>query len=134
MSRPTRIEDLSLYDQQGQKIATFDPAVFLSLPRKALVRILKTLESLDTSVANGLLDKEGNIEGGDEITYYLRPTQKDLEKKLRDAQRSWDRNKELYEEALTDPNPIPRYMHWSVDDWARKEDKPAIPWPDTRNS
>lgn len=134
MSRPTKIEDLSLYDQQGQRIATFDSALFLSLPRKALVRVLKTLESLDTSVANGLLDKDGDVEGGDEITYYLRPTQKDLEKKLRDAQRSWDRNKELYEEALTDPKPIPRYMHWSVDDWARKEDKPTIAWPDTRNS
>lgn len=134
MSRPTKIEDLSLYDQQGQKIATFDSAFFLSLPRKALVRVLKTLESLDTSVANGLLDKEGGVKGGDEITYYLRPTQKDLEKKLRDAQCSWDRNKELYEEALTDPNSIPRYMYWSVDDWARKEDKPAIPWPDTRNN
>lgn len=51
-----------------------------------------------------------------EITYYLRPTQKDLERKLRNAQHTRDQNKELYERALTDPDPIPRYMRWSVDD------------------
>ena len=134
MSRPTKFEDLHTYDQQGQRIATFDSSLFLSLPRKALVRVLKTLESLEASVASGLLDKEGDIEGGDEITYRLLPTEKDREKKLRNAQYSWDRSKELYEKALTDPDPIPRYMRWTVDDWARNENKPTIQWPDKENS
>lgn len=134
MSRPTKFEDLSTYDQQGQKIAAFDSALFLSLPRKALVRVLKTLESLDASVASGLLNREGDIEGSDEITYYLLPTEKDREKKLHNAQYSWDRSKELYERALTDPDPIPRYMRWTVDDWARNENKPAIQWPDVEIS
>ena len=93
----------------------------------------RLLKSGDTFRDGGYTHRVMEVDHN-EITYYLRPTQKDLEKKLRDAQRSWDRNKELYEEALTDPNPIPRYMHWSVNDWARKEDKPAISWPDTRDS
>lgn len=130
MSRPTKIEDLSPYDQQGRRIATFDSALFLSLPQKDLVRVLKTLKSLDASVASGLLDKKGNIKDSDEITYRLLPTQKDLEKKLHNAQYSWDRSKELYEKALTDPDPIPCYMRWAVDDWARNENKPTIQWPD----
>lgn len=134
MPRPTKFEDLSTYDQQGQRIATLDSALFLSLPRKALLRILKTLESLDAGVANGLLNKEGDIEGADEITYYLQPTEKDRERKLRNAQYSWDRAKELYEKALIDPDSIPRYMHWSIEDWAKNENKPAIQWPDEENN
>ena len=128
MSRPANFEDLSAYDQQGPKVASFDPSLFLSLPRKALIRILKTLESLNKSVADGLLDKEGSIDDGDEIIYRLRPTEKDRERKLRSAQFDWDRTKERYEDAKVDPASVPDWVHWSVNQWAQEEGKPAIDW------
>lgn len=133
MSRPTEFEDLSDYDQQGPKVASFDLSLFLSLPRKTLIRVLKTIESLDKDVADGLLGKDGSIDDGDEIIYRLLPTEKDRERKLRSAQYSWDRSKELYEKALTEPDSVARYMRWNVDDWAKNENKPAIQWPDTEN-
>ena len=110
MTRPTKFEDLGDYNQQGPKVA-----------------------SLDKGVADGLLDKEGSIDDGDEIIYLFRPTEKDRERKLRSAQYSWDRSKELYEKALIDPDSVPRYMHWNVDEWAKNENKPAIQWPATEN-
>lgn len=128
MSRPTKFEDLSAYEQQGLKVASFDPSLFLSLPRKALISILKTLESLNKSVADGLLDKEGSIDDGDEIIYRLRPTEKDRERKLRSAQFDWDHTKERYEEAKVDPASVPDWRHWSINQWAQKEGKSAIDW------
>lgn len=130
MSRPTKFEDLSLHDQQGPKVASFDPSLFLSLPRKALIRTLKALESLDACAADGLLDKDGSIDDGGAIVYTLRPTAADRKRKLRSAQDSWDRHKELYGQALTSPSSVPSYMRWSVGDWAKTEGKPAIQWPD----
>lgn len=53
MTRPTKFEDLSDYDQQGRMIATFNHVDFLTLSRKTLIRILKTVESLDNDVADG---------------------------------------------------------------------------------
>lgn len=86
MTRPTKFEDLSNYDQQGRMVATFNLVDFLTLPRKTLVRILKTIESLDKDVAKGLLDKKGSINSGEDLTYRLRPTEKDRERKLHSAQ------------------------------------------------
>jgi hypothetical protein len=57
MSRPVKFEDLNAYDQRGPTVATFIPVNFLSLPRKTLIRVLKTIESMDKDVADGLLDK-----------------------------------------------------------------------------
>ena len=128
MSRPTKFEDLSTRDQQGPKIATFEPAYFLSFPRKALIRTLKTLEALDKSVADGLLDKEGSIDNGETIIYYFRPTAEDRERKLRYAQSEWDRTKKHYEDALTDPTSAPDWMRWSINRWAEEEGKPTISW------
>ena len=133
MTRPTKFEDLSEYNQQGPKVASFYPSLFLTFPRKILIRVLKTIESLDKGVADGLLDKEGGIDDNDEIIYRFRPTEKDRERKLRSAQYSWDRSKELYEKALTDPDSVPRYMRWTVDEWAKNENKPVAQWPDTEN-
>ena len=133
MTRPTKFEDLSDYNQQGPKVVSFEPTLFLTLPRKALIRVLKTIESLDQSVGDGLLDKEGSIDDGTEIIYRFRPTEKDRERKLRSAQYSWDRSKELYEKALTDPDSVPRYMRWSIDEWTKNENKPTIQWPNTEN-
>lgn len=133
MSRPTKFEDLSTYDQQGLKVASFDPSLFLSFPRKTLIRVLKTLESLDKDVADGLLDKEGSIDDGDNIIYRLRPTEKDRERKLRNAQLNWDHTKDRYENAKADPTSVPDWTHWSINQWAEAEGKPAIQWPDTEN-
>lgn len=133
MTRPTSFKDLSDSDQQGPRIASFEPSLFLTLPRKTLIRVLKTIESLDKDVADGLLDKEGTVEDGDEIIYRFRPTEKDRERKLRSAQYSWDQSKELYERALTDPDSVPCYMYWNVDAWAKNENKPAIQWPNMEN-
>lgn len=133
MTRPTKFEDLSDYAQEGPKVASFDPALFLSLPRKTLIRVLKTVESLDKDVADGLLDKKGSIDDGDEIIYRLRPTKEDRERKLRSAQSEWDRTKKRYEDALEDPASVPDWMHWLVNQWAEQEGKPAIQWPDTEN-
>lgn len=131
MARPTKFEDLADRDQQGRTVATFDPTLFLSLPRKALIRVLKTLESLDACAADGLLDKDGEIDSGEDIVYRLRPTAVDRKRKLRNAQDSWDRHKELYEQALASPSSVPTYMRWGVEGWAKNEGKPAIQWPDT---
>lgn len=133
MARPTKFEDLSNYDQQGRMIATFNHADFLTLPRKTLTRILKTVESLDKDVADGLLDKKGSINSGEDLTYRLRPTEKDRERKLRSAQSEWDRTKKRYEDALDDPTSVPDWMHYLVNQWAEQEGKPAIQWPDTEN-
>ena len=46
MPHPTKFEDLSDYDQQGSMIATFNHVDFLSLPRKTLIRVLKTVDEL----------------------------------------------------------------------------------------
>lgn len=133
MTRPTKFEDLSDYDQQGRMVATFNHADFLSLPQKTLIRVLKTVESLDKDVADGVLDKTGGIDSGEDLVYRFQPTEKDRERKLRSAQYSWNRSKELYEKALTDPDSVARYMRWNVDDWAKNEGKPAIQWSDTEN-
>ncbi len=133
MSRPTKFEDLSIYDQQGQMIATFDHAYFLSLPRKTLIRILKTIESLDKDVADGLLDKTGSINSGEDLIYRLRPTEKDRERKLCSAQAEWDRTKKRYEDALENPASVPDWMHWLINQWAEQEGKPVILWSDTEN-
>lgn len=131
MSRPTEFEDLDPYDQQGRTVATFDPAYFLNLPRKTLVRLLKTIESLDKNVADSLLDKEGDDKDGQEITYRLRPTEKDRERKLKQAQFAWDRSRERYEEALVDPRSIPDWAHWDINRWAEQEGRSAIDWSAT---
>lgn len=133
MSRPTKFEDLGAYEQQGLKIASFCPSLFLSFPRKTLIRALKTIESLDKDLADGLLDKEGSIDDGDEIIYRLRPTEKDRERKLRNAQSEWDRTKKRYEDALEDTASVPDWMHWLINQWAEQEGKPTIEWPDTEN-
>ena len=119
MSRPTKFEDLSIYTQQGPKVASFDHAYFLSLPRKTLIRTLKTIESMDKDAADGLLDREGFV-------YRLRPTEKDRERKLRAAQSEWDRTKKYYE----DPASAPDWMHWDINRWAEEEGKPTIDWPE----
>ena len=133
MSRPTKFEDLSIYDQQGPMIATFNHAYFLSLPRKTLIRALKTIESLDKDVADGLLNKQGSIETGEDLVYRFNPTKKDREKKLRSAQAEWDRTKKHYEDALEDPASVPDWMHWMINQWAEAEGKSPIQWPDTEN-
>ena len=131
MTRPTKFEDLSDYDQQGRMVATFNHVDFLTLPRKTLIRILKTVESLDKNVADGLLDKEGSIDSGEDLVYRLRPTENECARKLRNAQALWDRTKKRYEDAITDPDSVPRYMRWNVEEWAKSENKPAIQWLDT---
>lgn len=103
MSRPAKFEDLSDYNQLGPMIATFNHVDLLSLPRKTLIRVLKTIESLDEDVADGLLDKKGSVNSGEDLIYRLRPTEEVREKKLRNAQSEWDRTKERYEDALVDP-------------------------------
>lgn len=133
MTRPTKFEDLSDYDQQGRMVATFNHVDFLTLPRKTLIRILKTVESLDKDVADGLLDKEGSINSGEDLVYRLRPTEEDRAKKLRSAQSEWDRTKKRYENALEDPTSVPDWLHWLVNQWAEMEGKPAIQWPDAEN-
>lgn len=131
MTRPAKFEDLSDYDQQGRMIATFNHVDFLTLPRKTLIRILKTVESLDKDVADGLLDKKGSINTGEDLVYHLRPTEEDRERKLRNAQSEWDRTKGRYEDALKDPASVPNWMRWLINQWAEQEDKPTIQWPDT---
>lgn len=86
MSRPTNFEDLSDYNQQGPILATINHVDLLSLPRKTIIRVLKTVESLDKNVADGLLDKKGSINSGEDLVYRFRPTEEDREKKLRAAQ------------------------------------------------
>lgn len=131
MTRPTKFEDLNAYDQQGRMVATFNHVDFLSLPRKTLIRILKTVESLDKDVADGRLDKTGSLNGGEDLVYRLRPTEEDRARKLRSAQFEWDRTKTRYEDAQEDPTSVPDWMHWLVNQWAETEGKPAIQWPDT---
>lgn len=133
MSRPTKFEDLSDYNQQGPMIATFNHAYFPSLPRKTLIRVLKTVESMDKDVADGLLDKKGDINSGEDLVHRLRPTKEDRAKKLRNAQSEWDRTKKRYEDARTDPASAPDWMHWLINQWAEAEGKPTIQWPDTEN-
>lgn len=105
MSRSTKFEDLNISYQRGPRVAIFEPSYFLSLPRKALIRTLKTLEALDKSVADGLLNKEGSIDNNNNETviYYLRPTDEDRERKLRGAQSEWDRTKKYYENPASAP-------------------------------
>lgn len=133
MSRPTKFEDLSDYDQQGPMIATFDHVNYLSLPRKILIRILKTIEYLDKGVADGLLDKEGSIDSGENLVYRFRPTEEDRARKLRSAQSEWDRTKKRYEDALTDPASVPDWMYWLINQWAEAEGKPIIDWSKVSN-
>ena len=133
MPRPTKFEDLSDYNQQGRMVATFNHADFLTLPRKTLIRTLKTIESLDKDVADGILDKKGNINTGEDLVYRLRPTEEDRERKLRSAQSEWDHTKKRYDDALEDPTSVPDWMHWLVNQWAEAESKPTIQWPDTEN-
>lgn len=131
MSRPTKFEDLSDYNQQGRMVATFNHVDLLILPRKTVIRILKTVESLDKDVTDGVLDKKGSINSGEDLVYRLRPTEEDRERKLRSAQSEWDRTKKRYEDALTDPTSVPDWMHWLINQWAEAEGRPAIQWPDT---
>jgi hypothetical protein len=133
LARPTKFEDLSDYDQQGRMVATFNHVDFLTLPRKTLIRILKTIESMDKDVADGILDKKGSINSGEDLVYRLQPTEEDRERKLRSAQSEWDRTKKRYEDALEDPTSVPDWMHWLVNRWAGAEGKPTIQWPDTEN-
>jgi hypothetical protein len=107
MPRPTNFEDLSAYNQQGRMVATFNRVDFLSLPRKTLIRILKTVESLDKDVADGRLDKTGGLNSGEDLVYRLRLTEEERERKLRSAQSEWDRTKKRYEDALTNPASVP---------------------------
>lgn len=131
MSRPAKFEDLNNYDQQGPMIATFNCVNLLSLPRKTLILVLKTIESMDKDVADGLLDKQGSLETGEDLVYRLRPTEKDRERKLRAAQSEWDRAKKRYEDALEDTTAVPDWMRWTINKWAEQEGKPTIEWPDT---
>lgn len=133
MTRPTKFEDLSDYDQQGRMVATFNHVDLLSLPRKTLIRILKTVELLDKDVADGRLDKTGSLDTREDLVYRLRPTEKDRERKLRSAQSEWDRTKGRYEDALEDPASVPDWLHWIVNQWAEQEGKPAIQWSDAKN-
>lgn len=133
MTRPTKFEDLDDYNQQGRMLATFNHLDFLTLPRKTLIRILKTVESLDKAVADGLLDKKGSINSGEDLVYRLRPTEEDRARALRSAQSEWDRTKKHYEDALEDPTSVPNWTHWLVNQWAEQEGKPAIQWAGTEN-
>lgn len=133
MTRPTKFEDLSDYDQQGRMVATFNHVDFLTLPRKTLIRILKTIESLDKDVADGILDKKGSIDTGEDLVYRLRPTEEERTRKLLSAQSEWDRTKKRYEDALEDLASVPNWMHWLVNQWAESEGKPLIQWPNTEN-
>lgn len=134
MSRPTKFEDLSDYNQQGPMIAIFNHVDFPSLPRKTLIRVLKTVEALDKDVANGLLDKKGSLNSGEDLVYRLRPTEEVREKKLRNAQSEWDRTKKRYEDALVDPASVPDWMHWLINQWAEAEDKPTIQWAEAESN
>lgn len=133
MSRPTKFEDLSDYDQQGPRIATVNHVEPLSLTRKTLIRVLKTVESLDKDVADGILDKKGSFDSGEDLVYRFRPTEKDRERKLRNAQSEWDRTKKRYEDALTDPASVPDWMHWLINQWAEQEGEPTIDWSNVEN-
>lgn len=133
MTRPTRFEDLSDYDQQGRMVAIFNHVDFLSLPRKTLIRILKTVESLDKDVADGRLDKTGSLNSGEDLVYRLRPTEEDRARKLRSAQSEWDRTKKRYEDALEDPMSVPDWVHWQINQWAEQEGMSAIQWSDKEN-
>lgn len=134
MPRPIKFEDLSDYDQQGRMVATFNHVDFLTLPRKTLIRILKTIESLDKDVADGVLDKKGCINTEEDLVYRLRPTEEGRARKLRNAQSEWDRTKKRYEDALEDPTSVPDWMHWLINQWAESEGKPTIQWPDTKDN
>ena len=114
-------------------IATFNHVDFLSLPRKTLIRVLKTVESLDKDVAGGILDKKGSFNSGEDLVYRFRPTEEVREKKLRNAQSEWDRTKKRYKDALADPASVPDWMHWLINQWAEAEGEPAIQWSDTEN-
>ena len=131
MSRPNKFEDLDPRLQKGLEVATINHDNIMSLPRKELICFLQMLETLDQSIADGVLDTEDFFGNDQIVTYRIRPTEEQRAKKLHDAQFSWDRNKRHYETALTDPDSVPRYMRWSVDNWAENENKPAIHWPDT---
>lgn len=128
MSRPMRFEDLPKYEQEGHELARIDYAYLMSLPRRTIVRLLKVTEALDQGVASGLLDKEGDQEQNDTVTYRLRPTAKDRERKLRAAQDRWDATKQHYEKALEDPDSTPEWNRYSVEQWATKEGLPAPDW------
>lgn len=132
MSRPTKFEDLDPLRQKGPEIATIHHDNIMSLPRKELICILQMLETLDQSVADGVLDTESFFGDDQIVSYRIRLTEEDRAEKLRDAQFGWERNKKHYETALTDPDSVPRYMRWAVNTWAENENKPAIQWPDTK--
>lgn len=94
----------------------------------------KEFEVLDKNLA--LLGDEVGfcLSTEEDLVYRLRPTEEDRARKLRSAQSEWDRTKSRYEDALEDPASVPDWTHWSVNQWAETEGKPAIRWPDTENN
>ena len=56
-----------------------------------------------------------------DLIYRFRPTEKDREKKLRNAQSEWD------------PASVSDWMHWIINQRTEAEGKPTIQWLDTEN-
>lgn len=61
------------------------------------------------------------------LTFYLPPTQEDLELALSDAKADWDYSKQLYEAAEISKTEPEDYTRHRIRNWAAKEGLP-LPW------
>lgn len=118
-TRPTSIDDLPDYAQQGHRLATVNLSdKFVGYPE--LGRIL--MDALIEARRAGL-----SISDDGEIVIPLAADE--IEAKVEAAQRSWDYDRDRYLTALDDPAKIEQdYLRRTVDKFAEREGLAPIEW------
>lgn len=118
MSRPETFEDLSADQLRGHVLVTVaDPEVLLRYPDIG--------HHLVAAYAAAAARPEVIVESG-QILAVL--TDKDLEERIVQAQQSWDRKRDQYEEALTSPEKILGWQRGYLNEWAAGNDRELIDW------
>lgn len=118
-TRPITHDDLPDYARQGHLVAL--------IPGDYLTRYPSLGQHLLAAIAEAeRLGLRHTSDGRIEIPR----TEVELDKALEQAQRSWDMDKERYEQALVNPASIEQtYWRGSVDRWAKAEGREPITWP-----
>lgn len=127
MSRPESLNDLSDNLKESSPDIEIDFREVLALSTDILHKLLELVDALEI---DNNITVNGERRKGDPVHYHRRLSSKELGEVLESKRRDWDLHKKLYEQCLEDPSSVERWEKWGIDDWARREGKPAIDWPE----
>lgn len=119
MTRPETIEDIPDYRREDHTFIQVDPQ-FLTTDIAVGAAMLNLIAAARASEIF-----EVSEDGEFKVTVPL--TDKEIETRVKDAQRSWDYDAERYEKACTGQE-VPDYFRNSINIWAKDEGRDTIDW------